>query len=66
VSVFVPVYVCKHAYQQLPVISVLEVGGRRGRQRYMKVDELLHKLKDPCARRWNSRDVGTFFKGVQY
>jgi hypothetical protein len=33
---------------------------------YMKVDKLLHKLKDPFARCWNPRDVGTFIKGVEY
>jgi hypothetical protein len=33
---------------------------------YMKVDELLHKLKDPFARRWNPRSVGTFIKGIKY
>jgi hypothetical protein len=34
--------------------------------RYVKVHELLHKLKDPFARCWNARDVGTFIKGVEY
>jgi hypothetical protein len=33
---------------------------------YMKVDELLHKLKNPLARCWNPRDVGTFIEGVKY
>jgi hypothetical protein len=33
---------------------------------YMKVDELIHKLKDSFARRWNPRDVGAFIKGVHY
>jgi hypothetical protein len=33
---------------------------------YMTVDELLHKLKNPFARCWNPRDVGTFIKGVKY
>jgi len=32
----------------------------------LKVDELLHKLKDPVARCWNSRDIGAFIKGVYY
>jgi len=33
---------------------------------YMKVDELIHKLKNPFARCWKPRDVGTFIKGVYY
>src|SRR5229473_5630727 len=33
---------------------------------YMKVDELLHKLKNSFAGCWNPRDVGTFIKGVYY
>jgi len=33
---------------------------------YMKVDEILQKLKDAFARRWNPRGVGTFIKGVEY
>jgi len=33
---------------------------------YMKVDEFLHKLKNPFARCWNSRGVGTFIEGVNY
>jgi len=33
---------------------------------YMKVDEFLHKLKNPFARCWDSRDIGTFIEGVDY
>jgi hypothetical protein len=32
----------------------------------MKVSELLHKLKDLVARRWNPRNVGTFIKSIHY
>jgi len=33
---------------------------------YMKVDELLQKLKNTLARCWDARDVGTFIKGIHY
>jgi hypothetical protein len=33
---------------------------------YMKVDKLFHKLENPFARCWNSRDVGAFIKSVHY
>jgi hypothetical protein len=32
----------------------------------MKVDKLLHKLKNPFARCRDPRDVGTFINGVKY
>jgi hypothetical protein len=33
---------------------------------YMKVYELLYKLKNPLARCWDPGDVGTFIKGIKY